>query len=539
VEATKSCGVAAGFCDIDQECWNNGAADPANPCLACNASQPSIWSPAPAGTACNTGDACHIDGMCTAAGQCGGVPRQPPAPLVRAPMSGTRTGSVWAPSAFAVRRPLLGWSEPPDGCTDPVTYDVQIDDSCPATGFQSCSFPSPEASATGVVLTQWQPSTDLPVHTTPPVGTRYFWHVRACRGTQCSAWSQVRYLDVARTERDFNGDGYSDLAFGSPYSVPGTMPVTTLGRVYVYSGQSSLSTTATAIEQPDKTSGVSFGWELAAGDVNGDGFADLAVSNTYQTSAGYRYYIDIFDGSASGLPSTPSARIDETTPLVDIGRPMTMGDFDGDGYDDLVTGLDRSADFLHGFAGSASGLSATPTFSSPQWPGTNPPARFARPADANGDAIADLFTREGDTVVAWWGSLSPMSVWPKGGAASIALSSASMDTGCIQAGRDIDGDGLDDVVAGINVFSGNVGVAALALLSVQATTLTTRWSLRRHCRAGPPSAARSASTPTSTATAGRTSSSARSTPPGARARGSYTRVRSGRRRRPPPTSFRR
>jgi hypothetical protein len=71
---------------------------------------------------------------------------------------------------------------------------------------------------------------------------------------------------------DWNGDGYTDLAVGAP-SAQGVA-----GRVYVYLG-SAAGPSPVPIEIESAPDGaIWFGHALAApGDVNGDGFDDLAV----------------------------------------------------------------------------------------------------------------------------------------------------------------------------------------------------------------------------------------------------------------------
>jgi hypothetical protein len=76
-----------------------------------------------------------------------------------------------------------------------------------------------------------------------------------------------------------NGDGYADVIVGAPYYDNGE---TDEGRAYVYHGSSSgLSATANWTAESNQASAY-FGYSVStAGDVNGDGYADVIVGAFY------------------------------------------------------------------------------------------------------------------------------------------------------------------------------------------------------------------------------------------------------------------
>ena len=72
--ATGACTavLGGGTCLIANRCYNAGDSNPMNPCQQCIPSMSAaVWSPAPASTACDDGDACTVGDPCNGAGACG------------------------------------------------------------------------------------------------------------------------------------------------------------------------------------------------------------------------------------------------------------------------------------------------------------------------------------------------------------------------------------------------------------------------------------------------------------------------------------
>jgi hypothetical protein len=182
---------------------------------------------------------------------------------------------------------------------------------------------------------------------------------------------------------DFNGDGYADVAIGVPgEDVAGT---TNAGAVNVlYGAEGGLTDAGNQIfSQQDTPSAVPeqddvFGYALAAGDFDGNGCTDLAVGvpdesigTTDDAGAVYVFY---GTRSANGLDTSTvepwfqgTDGVQESVEALDnFGRALGAGDFNSDGYSDLVIGAPFEeingnivAGAFHVLYGTPTGLTAT------------------------------------------------------------------------------------------------------------------------------------------------------------------------------------
>jgi hypothetical protein len=149
---------------------------------------------------------------------------------------------------------------------------------------------------------------------------------------------------------DFNGDGYADLAIGVPEEYIGGVRA---GAVNVLYGSADGLTAADdqfwhqdrAGIRSDAETDDRFGDALAAGDFDGDGYADLAIGAPGDSDeAGV---VNVLYGSADGLKAAGnqlwhqgrSGIRGDASPGDGFGSALTSGDFDGDGYQDLAVGV--------------------------------------------------------------------------------------------------------------------------------------------------------------------------------------------------------
>jgi len=151
---------------------------------------------------------------------------------------------------------------------------------------------------------------------------------------------------------DFDGDGFADLAVGVPFEDQNG--IGSVGGVNIIYG-SSAGLTSTGDQFLDETNfgfayqtGDHFGWALAAGDFNGDGYSDLAIGAPDRNDEFNRGVVFVINGSASGLNTSTAQKLDLDL-LGRAGAALVWGDFNGDGFADLAVGAPDAS--LIGFTG--------------------------------------------------------------------------------------------------------------------------------------------------------------------------------------------
>ncbi|MFO0647184.1 MAG: FG-GAP-like repeat-containing protein [Polyangiales bacterium] len=301
------CGACGRPCRAGWSC-EHGACYP--PCVAplARCGGACAW-PSDAANCGACGHACAMGERC-AAGECLPVAR----PI--APLSTSTTLSV---------RPRFRWHLPPA-----------------ATGARIQIFR--DAACTVAVTDQvvpgdtWRPSSAMLPGT-------YFWRLVATRDGVASTVASPTWffrvetrgdtrsgVGVTGSNFDVDADGFADVVVGDTDTSLGagyTPP-----RFFLYRGSPTGPSPDGWRLRQGSTSDDEFGYALAsAGDVNGDGHADLIVGDPLYVASRFAVYL----GNDHGLPPTPQ-RIISTDGFVRLfGRSVDgAGDVNGDGYADVV-----------------------------------------------------------------------------------------------------------------------------------------------------------------------------------------------------------
>jgi len=269
-------------------------------------------------------------------------------------------------------------------------------------------------------------------------------------------------FENAAAAGDINGDGYDDLVVGDWDFVSDDLM---LGRVLLLRGSSRGPEPTPMSTLYGSSHHEAFGFRAeGVGDVDGDGIGDVLVTAPRMVSGSQSQgRADVYWGSVGGLLSRAERAPASVWPSENqVGFGVGghgVGDVDGDGFADIVIGIESdgggSAGVLELYRGEAGGLAS-------QWawrlkPPRNDGTSRARVHDAlalgdiDGDGLADFgsdsedrpgdifFGSRGDIVrgeISHWGDEEPHEV---------------------RAAGDIDGDGRGDVLIGARTASDRRG----------------------------------------------------------------------------------
>ena len=146
----------------------------------------------------------------------------------------------------------------------------------------------------------------------------------------------------ANSAGDVNGDGYDDVLVGAYRHIANGQ--VEAGRVELYYGSSAgLELAPRWVIDGSRANG-HLGYSVnTAGDLNGDGFADIVLGEPTDLS-GEAGKVYIYYGSSSGLQATPTILSDDEMDTAFGYAVAPAGDVDGDGFGDLLISANRYDD---------------------------------------------------------------------------------------------------------------------------------------------------------------------------------------------------
>lgn len=368
--------------------------------------------------------------------------------------------NVWPPSGTLVtgRRPQMVWRAP--GATGAENERVELCEDRACTRSLGTLVAQPGSG---------RPAQDLP-------RGDVFWRVRV--GEQVGPAWRMRITGRPSLNNpslawgstaDYDADGFDDLAVGAPFTG------TPVGRLNVYRGGADGLRADRRVRLEGGTNRGAFGAALATGDLNGDGVMDLAIGSP--NDLGDAGGVFVFYGRTSGFSLGP----DETLrapegPMTGFGATLNAaGDFNGDGYADLVAGAPGylvGAGRAYIYYGSPRGLSMMPNviLRAPETASAHFGSAVALVGDLDGDLDSELVIGADEAAsfsgrgYLYFGVSGAVSQTP---AATLSAPEGGRFGAALAALGDLDGDGTPEVGVGapaafegrglVTVFMGGPG----------------------------------------------------------------------------------
>lgn len=279
---------------------------------------------------------------------------------------------------------------------------------------------------------------------------------------------------------DVNNDGYDDILVSAPLWSGGENQE---GIIYLYLGSANGLTTYPVWYTSGNSAAYKLGSNIEGiGDVNGDGYDDIMANvQNYNVDFSYQDAVFIYYSNGSEFSYTPDLIIKSREQYGMTGRSaQKAGDLNNDGYDDLALGTKyenpsnyNRYQILDVYFGSSGGLDTTNKMTKrfPTFTGNFDNVRIAGDGDINNDGIDDLIigetSKNNNQGIIYGmhgsnGSLDTTVDWTVTNDQVLDYFSFS-----VTMAADVNNDGYSDIIVGARNYENNAGIntgAAFAYL---------------------------------------------------------------------------